>query len=642
MAAVAKLPPIVLIHGLSVPALVWASLPAAGRRGPPRASVRLVRTRVLGCAGGGDVTQLALLQHVGWPRTRLMGVSIGGAIAAAFVATFPDLMENEVVLVASAGLVKSSDLSRTAKVMSSPIVQALFANPLIYVCHLIALDLLLIIYLSQAYLRRLSFKPHHKHTTEDALIHELRVPRPVAPFPVRAASLSLQVGTAHSSQLKALLANSTGDVARGAGARAGRALTWAHADACGRDRRRGLCVPHGRVRGLLFRSSLLFLAALHFRSGFPRCARVVRREDAGWWARTTVLGRNMILGKVPLCHCKCRRLPLQNFKLLPHLALLPQSVTLPQSHTGIAARVAATIATRLPQPATIMFCLHLEWYSVENTLHIKYSAIPPVLLVSPASHPQRLLALSASLWPEWDPWVAREADLRDDDAAHLVKRRFGPEFDVFEVTERVWSRYNKSHARSIPAAKDTENIFLEPLQIAAARQNIAAARWLCCRRRAVLFTTGEGARLLKFKHWFLIKLIIPMLVLTGAVNKLLTPSCTSVVGSMLIGGVISDSDQFRWRSSKGNLTSGAHRRVQPIIAGAKLPLTACATAAAQLKYCRRHVTLPLCHAKIAADDFEIAADDEHEWRSMQEDCRSLRENCRCNYENCRCKHVLCV
>ncbi|KAJ7668152.1 hypothetical protein B0H17DRAFT_1088284 [Mycena rosella] len=45
---------------------------------------------------------------------------MGGAIAAAFVATFPDLVEDEVVLLASAGLLEAADLSRTAKFMSSP------------------------------------------------------------------------------------------------------------------------------------------------------------------------------------------------------------------------------------------------------------------------------------------------------------------------------------------------------------------------------------------------------------------------------------------------------------------------------------------------------------------------------------------
>ncbi|KAJ7642922.1 Alpha/Beta hydrolase protein [Mycena rosella] len=54
------------------------------------------------------VTQLALLmQHIQWERTRVVGFSMGGAIAAAFVATFPTLVEQEVVLIASAGASES-------------------------------------------------------------------------------------------------------------------------------------------------------------------------------------------------------------------------------------------------------------------------------------------------------------------------------------------------------------------------------------------------------------------------------------------------------------------------------------------------------------------------------------------------------
>ncbi|KAJ6556291.1 Alpha/Beta hydrolase protein [Mycena capillaripes] len=140
---------IVLVHGLSVPAVVWeplvAPLVATGHRvlvydlygrGYSAAPVAVPYDAQL------YVTQLALLlQHVGWTRTRLAGVSMGGAIAAAFVASFPGLVERDVVLVACAGLVESSDLPRTAKVMSSPLVQTLTANPWI-----------------AAYLRRLASK----------------------------------------------------------------------------------------------------------------------------------------------------------------------------------------------------------------------------------------------------------------------------------------------------------------------------------------------------------------------------------------------------------------------------------------------------------------------------------------------------
>ncbi|KAJ7059763.1 Alpha/Beta hydrolase protein [Mycena amicta] len=51
------------------------------------------------------VTQLALLlQYLRWERTGVVGYSMGGPIAAAFVASFPHLVESKVVLLASAGL----------------------------------------------------------------------------------------------------------------------------------------------------------------------------------------------------------------------------------------------------------------------------------------------------------------------------------------------------------------------------------------------------------------------------------------------------------------------------------------------------------------------------------------------------------
>ncbi|KAJ6601994.1 Alpha/Beta hydrolase protein [Mycena vulgaris] len=208
-----KSPHIVLIHDLSVPALAWAPLVSqlveAGHRVLP-----------YDLYGGGSsdapapatydallyVTQLALLlQHVGWPHTRLRGVSMGGAIVAAFVAMLPDLVENEVVLVASAGL-----------------VEGLTANPLIY-----------------AYLRRLASKPDHRQAIERALVHELALEsrswegRRVL---VVHGTADHTVPPAHSSHLKALLANSTCDASRGELALvpgAGHALPWTHADAVG-------------------------------------------------------------------------------------------------------------------------------------------------------------------------------------------------------------------------------------------------------------------------------------------------------------------------------------------------------------------------------------------------------------------------
>ncbi|KAJ7192334.1 Alpha/Beta hydrolase protein [Mycena pura] len=102
---------ITLIHGLTTPAIVFSRLVpilvAAGYR------VLLYDLYGRGYsdaprAGAYDtalyVMQLALLlQHVRWEKTHVVGFSMGGAIAAAFVATFPALVERDVVLIASAG-----------------------------------------------------------------------------------------------------------------------------------------------------------------------------------------------------------------------------------------------------------------------------------------------------------------------------------------------------------------------------------------------------------------------------------------------------------------------------------------------------------------------------------------------------------
>ncbi|KAJ7904194.1 Alpha/Beta hydrolase protein [Mycena leptocephala] len=102
---------IVLIHGISIPALAFARLAPILAAAGYRVLLYDLYGRGYSDAPKGTaydaqlyVTQLALLlQHLHWTRTRVVGFSMGGAIAAAFVAAFPGLVERDVVLIASAG-----------------------------------------------------------------------------------------------------------------------------------------------------------------------------------------------------------------------------------------------------------------------------------------------------------------------------------------------------------------------------------------------------------------------------------------------------------------------------------------------------------------------------------------------------------
>ncbi|KAI0775860.1 alpha/beta-hydrolase [Trametes elegans] len=121
---------VVLIHGLSVPAIIWKDV-------APKLAAKGHRVLLYDLYGRGYsdapqttydsnlyTTQLALLlQYVGWCKADVVGVSMGGGIAAAFSAQFPHLVSDKVVLIASAGLMESSDMSRTTKFFSSPLMQ---------------------------------------------------------------------------------------------------------------------------------------------------------------------------------------------------------------------------------------------------------------------------------------------------------------------------------------------------------------------------------------------------------------------------------------------------------------------------------------------------------------------------------------
>ncbi|KAF8549951.1 alpha/beta-hydrolase [Imleria badia] len=126
----------VLIHGLSVPAIVWKDVaPVLASRGY---RVLLYDLYGRGYSDAPDVTydvtlhttQLALLmQHIRWNDAYVVGLSMGGGIATAFAVQFPHLVNDKVALIASGGIMESADISRTAKFMSSPLVQSLSSLP---------------------------------------------------------------------------------------------------------------------------------------------------------------------------------------------------------------------------------------------------------------------------------------------------------------------------------------------------------------------------------------------------------------------------------------------------------------------------------------------------------------------------------
>ncbi|CAE6430065.1 unnamed protein product [Rhizoctonia solani] len=124
---------VVLIHGLSIPSIIWKEV-----------ATRLSRTgfRVLlfdlygrGYSEAPDpqttsydadlyITQLALLmQFIGWRKARIVGLSMGGGIAAAFAAKFPWLVESNVGLIASAGVMEGPVGGLFARVFGSAAFQ---------------------------------------------------------------------------------------------------------------------------------------------------------------------------------------------------------------------------------------------------------------------------------------------------------------------------------------------------------------------------------------------------------------------------------------------------------------------------------------------------------------------------------------
>lgn len=106
-------PKVALVHGISTPSLIWKHL-------APWLADHGFRVLVYDLFGRGYseapdvvydanlyVTQLALLlQHIQWPNAHIVGLSMGGGITGAFAATFPNLVTEKIVLIASAGVME--------------------------------------------------------------------------------------------------------------------------------------------------------------------------------------------------------------------------------------------------------------------------------------------------------------------------------------------------------------------------------------------------------------------------------------------------------------------------------------------------------------------------------------------------------
>ncbi|KAI9063015.1 alpha/beta-hydrolase [Trametes sanguinea] len=104
---------VVLIHGISTPAITWKEI-------APYLAEQGFRVLVYDLYGKGYseaplvtydstffVVQLALLlQYIRWPAANIVGFSMGGGVAAAFAATLPHLVAGKIALISSAGLLE--------------------------------------------------------------------------------------------------------------------------------------------------------------------------------------------------------------------------------------------------------------------------------------------------------------------------------------------------------------------------------------------------------------------------------------------------------------------------------------------------------------------------------------------------------
>ncbi|KAI8924126.1 Alpha/Beta hydrolase protein [Entophlyctis helioformis] len=121
---------VVFVHGITSPGSCYPSFINALVESGHRVLVYDHYGRGFSAAPGAIyseqlyVAQLALLLHkLGWTKTSIIGYSLGGAITANFVATYPEMVDR-IVFVAPTGLMKR--LPRAAVITKIPILGPLF------------------------------------------------------------------------------------------------------------------------------------------------------------------------------------------------------------------------------------------------------------------------------------------------------------------------------------------------------------------------------------------------------------------------------------------------------------------------------------------------------------------------------------
>lgn len=70
---------------------------------------------------------VSLLHKVGWEKTDVVGVSLGGGIATSFTAFYPEMVQ-KLVLIAPTGLMELEDMPMSSKLARLPIVSHLLIN----------------------------------------------------------------------------------------------------------------------------------------------------------------------------------------------------------------------------------------------------------------------------------------------------------------------------------------------------------------------------------------------------------------------------------------------------------------------------------------------------------------------------------